>query len=104
MHNWVIASAGNVALIVIVAIISVGAVVARIKLSINLTAKRVRPDERAAAVVRLWWLWLPLGLIAAALGLTEGTSLLDPTNPFTLGLVLLVLGVGGARVAVRRRG
>jgi hypothetical protein len=64
----------------------------------------MRREERAAGMLRLWWLWLPLGLFVAVFGVTAGTGILDPTNPFTLGLILLVWGVGGAHVAFRRRG
>ena len=53
-------------------------------------------------MLRLWWLWLPIGLVVVVFGLTDRAGVLDPTNPFSLGLLLLVWGVAGAGVAFRR--
>jgi hypothetical protein len=59
-------------------------------------------QQRVAVMLRLWWLWLPVGLVVAYVGVSDG-GVLDPTNPFTIGLALLVWGIAGGCAVVQRR-
>ena len=63
----------------------------------------MRREDRAVVMLRLWWLWLPIGLVVVVFGVTDRVGVLDPMNPFSLGLLLLVWSVTGAGVAFRRR-
>jgi uncharacterized membrane protein HdeD (DUF308 family) len=67
-------------------------------------------DTSPAAVVRrrrmlrVWWLWLPLGIALIVYGIVSGSNLVSRGGPFVIGCILLMWGVlGGIAWLARRR-
>jgi hypothetical protein len=55
-------------------------------------------------MLRLWWLWLPVGIALVAYAVASGSDLATRGGPFIIGCLLLIWGVLGGFVAYRRRG
>ena len=65
-------------------------------------------QTRARWMVRLWWLWLPVGAALIIYAVAHGSGLGNKGGPFVIGCFLVAWGLVGAnltfRAASRRRG
>ena len=60
--------------------------------------------RRRVWMLRLWWVWVPVGVALIIYGLVSGSDLGQRGGPFLIGLFLLIWGARGAWIALMHRG